>query len=153
LVWERIEARLDEKTKTKTIPLRTVWLAAASVVGVLVISYWLFVIRTNSHGDSLFDNTEISYSTEKFDKSLIVKPSVSIDKQCAAIEKLCETKANSCEKPAFKTLKKELDQLNAAHRQLSEAIGNYNTDPHLLAQLTDIETERADILKKLTAQI
>jgi hypothetical protein len=147
LVWEQIEARLDE-TKTKTMPLRTIWLAAASVATLLVAGLWFLNIIQKTP-----DKEHITYSTEKFDKSLIVKPSDTIEEQCAVIEKFCETKANSCEKPAFKTLKNELDQLNAARRQLKEAIGNYNTDPFLLAQLTDIETERADIVKKLTAKI
>ncbi len=149
-VWEQIEVQLDQKP-TKTIPLqsRTVWLAAASAALLLIsVGLWIYEPLLRTH-----DSERISYSTEQFDKSLIAKSSDTIEKQCKAIEKFCETKANSCEKPAFKALKNELDQLNTAHRQLKEAIGNYNTDPHLLAQLTDIETERADIVKKLTAKI
>ena len=140
MVWERIENELD---KPKTRSLWTIYLAAACVTALVVGSWWYFQNPVEN----------ITYSEEKINKSFVPTTSLEVEKQNAKIEAICAEKITVCEKPEFKSLKLELDELNTAHKQLKEVIGNYNPDPTLIAQLADIETERSAVLKKLVEKI
>ena len=140
MVWERIESELD---KPKIIPLWKIYLAAACVTALVVGSWWYF--------QNPIEN--ITYSEEKINKSFVPNTSLEVEKQNAKIEAICAEKITVCEKPEFKSLKLELDELNTAHKQLKEVIGNYNPDPTLIAQLADIEIERSAVLKKLVEKI
>ncbi len=140
MVWERIESKLD---KPKTRPLWTIYLAAACVTALVVGSWWYFQNPVEN----------ITYSEEKINKSFIPTTSLEVEKQNAKIEAICAERVTVCEKPEFKSLKLELDELNTAHKRLKEVIGSYNPDPTLVAQLADIETERSAVLKKLVEKI
>ena len=140
MVWERIESELD---KPKIIPLWKIYLAAACVTALVVGSWWYFQNPVEN----------ITYSEEKINKSFVPTTSLEVEKQNAKIEAICAERVTVCEKPEFKSLKLELDELNTAHKQLKEVIGNYNPDPTLVAQLADIETERSAVLKKLVEKI
>ena len=157
MVWERIESELSnpseglkpseglnlESNYSKTRLLWTIYLVAACVTALVVGSWWYFQNPVEN----------ITYSEEKINKSFVPTTSLEVEKQNAKIEAICAEKITVCEKPEFKSLKLELDELNTAHKQLKEVIGNYNPDPTLIAQLADIEIERSAVLKKLVEKI
>jgi hypothetical protein len=65
----------------------------------------------------------------------------------------CKTENIVCELPEFVTLKSELEELNNAREELKQALDHYGADAELVAQLTRIEHDRSDVLKKLIAKI
>lgn len=67
----------------------------------------------------------------------------------ALVTSFCQQKQYICDTPEFQNLKAELDELNLACESLREAIGQYNDEPAMIAQLTDIEMERTQVLKKI----
>ena len=120
--------------------------AAAAVVLAVGIGGYFILHRK-------LEKPTISYSQEKLNPKTTVTANETIDRQYAHLQALCEERITVCEKPEFKTLKQELDDLTAASKQLKEALGPYNTDASLSAQLSEIEKERADILRKLNERI
>lgn len=119
--------------------------AAAVVLAVGISGYFILQQRT--------EKATISYSQEKFNPKAAITANETIDRQYAHLQALCEERVTVCEKPEFKILKQELDDLTAASNQLKDALGTYNTDAALSAQLSEIEQERADILRKLNERI
>lgn len=139
--WFDIAAQLPQ-------PQRNWWRYAAAAVVVLAVGIggYLTMKPTNEH-------TTIVYSQEKINPKTITTTNEIIEQQYAHLQALCQKKITVCEKPEFKNLKQELDELTAAGNQLKEALGAYNTDATLSAQLSQIDRERADILKKLNERI
>lgn len=129
-------------------PQRNWWRYVAAAVVVLAVGIGGYL--TMNYTDK---NATIAYSQEKINPKTIVTTNETIEQQYAHLQALCQTKITVCEKPEFKNLKQELDDLTAAGNQLKEALGAYNTDAALSAQLSEIERERADILKKLNERI
>lgn len=139
-VWDSIEANLSPKPQIR--PLWH-WAVAASIVLVLGVGVWYSVKAPVE---------VISYSEEKAIPHKIL-PNYEVEQQYARIQALCLRQVAACEKPEFKTLKRELDDLTTASHQLREAMGGYNTDESLHQQFSQIEEERALILRRLTQQI
>ena len=129
-------------------PQRNWWRYAAAAVIVLAVGVGGYLTMKPMN-----ENATIAYSQEKINPKTIVTTNETIEQQYAHLQALCQTKITVCEKPDFKNLKQELDDLTAAGNQLKEALGAYNTDATLSAQLSEIERERADILKKLNERI
>lgn len=119
--------------------------AAAVVLAVGIGGYFILHQRA--------EKAIISYSQEKLNPKTAVTANETIDRQYAHLQALCEERVTVCEKPEFKILKQELDDLTAASNQLKDALGTYNTDAALSAQLSEIEQERANILRKLNERI
>jgi hypothetical protein len=71
----------------------------------------------------------------------------------ALVDQFCREKHFVCNQPEFQNLKSELDELNLACDAMKEVIGNYNDAPEMIAQLTEIEMERTEVLKKLMAYL
>jgi hypothetical protein len=139
--WVEIAAQLPNSP-------RTWWQYAAAAAVVLAVGIGGYVaMQPNA------DKATISYSQEKINPKTMVAPDETIDQQYAQLQALCEDRVTVCEKPEFKHLKQELDNLTAASNQLKDALGSYNTDAALSAQLSEIEQERADILRKLNERI
>ena len=152
LVWAAIEQKLNElprhelkKNRIKQIfPHRGLggyWGAAASVV---VFGFYWWTTRPNE---------QLTYSQETAVVQPIRNENPVAERQYAQIEASCLQKTAICEKPTFKALKRELDDLTSASNQLKETLGAFNTDRHLVAQLNHIETERSQILQKLVEQL
>lgn len=143
-VWENIEknnAFLGAKVKV------TLWRwSIAASVSLLLMGFGAYLAYKNNT-----DTIKISYSQEKLPTQTRTNPN--LEQQYAHIQAICQKRIAVCEKPEFKNLKQELDDLTAASQQLKEALGAYNTDDVLAAQLSEIEQERAHILQKLTASI
>ncbi|WP_028524242.1 hypothetical protein [Runella limosa] len=170
-VWEAVEQGLNEaplKEALQHLPMHEppaqVWLelteslptarplrwwryaAAATITGLLCFVGYVFL-----HSPS--EDTKLTYSQEKAFSSALPAQNEAIDQQYEQLQAFCETKTPVCEKPEFKDLKQQLDELTIASRQLKEALGEYNTDASLSSQLSDIEHERAELLKKLSERI
>ena len=129
-------------------PQRNWWRYAAAAVVVLAVGIGSYLTLKPAT-----ENATIAYSQEKINPKAIVATNETIEQQYAHLQALCQKRVTVCEKPEFKNLKQELDDLTAAGNQLKEALGAYNTDATLSAQLSEIERERADILKKLNERI
>ena len=142
--WEAIESEL-RRTKSVRFEPRAWWLAAASVALVVGVFGWLATQQTNTE--------KITYSEEKLTKPLAINASQSLESQSAQIEAYCIKRADVCQKPAFKNLKQQLDQLNAAHQELKTVIETYNPDPNLVAQFVQIDSDRTDVLRKIFEEI
>ena len=142
--WGEIERKLGQGKVVAFRP-QVWWAAAASVVLVLGVLGWLNTQETSSD--------KITYSEEKLTKLLVINKNDDTARQNARIEAYCEQKANLCQKPEFKNLKQQLDQLNAAHQELKVVVETYNPDPNLVAQFAQIESSRANVLKKLFESI
>lgn len=169
-VWENIEQGLNETPLQKALsqlptyeppvqtwfdmteqmpqPQRNWWRYAAAAVVLLAVGIGGYLTMKPN-----YENATIAYSQEKINPKTIVTTNQTIEQQYAHLQALCQKRVTVCEKPEFKNLKKELDNLTAAGNQLKEALGAYNTDATLSAQLSEIERERADILKKLNERI
>lgn len=153
-VWENIEKN-NVSVKVRKLSFETqkvkaaLWsLRIAASVALLLVGFGAYLSYKNDT-----DTVKISYSQEKLPTQTQVRTNPNLEQQYAHIQAICQKRIAVCEKPEFKNLKQELDDLTAAGNQLKEALGAYNTDATLSTQLSEIERERADILQKLTASI
>ncbi|MDZ7934026.1 MAG: hypothetical protein U5M51_03435 [Emticicia sp.] len=139
-VWNKIDNKLSPKT-IKFSAWR--WASvAASIAIVLGFSYWLST-----------DKQQIRYSEERIDKDLLLNPIDDSQQQYEMIVAYCKQQTYVCENPEFVSLKTELEELNSASKQLQEAVGQYNTEPQLMAQLSSIEQQKSEIIRKMAAKI
>ncbi len=125
---------------------------AASVFGaMLMVGAYFYVTKTPADGIS-----EVVYSQEMVDDELL-KANAAINTEdenaFAMIDEICTQRAFVCEQPEVKNLKSTLDELNAAHSELKDAIGNYGTDNDLQQKLQAIDMERTEVLKKIMTYI
>lgn len=141
---EAVWSKIDDKLSPKTIKFSAwKWVsAAASAVIIMSISYWL---KT--------DKQQIRYSEERIDKDLLLNPVDDSQQQYEMIVAYCKQQTYVCQNPEFVSLKTELEELNSASKQLKEAVGQYNTEPELIAQLTNIEQQKSEIIRKMAAKI
>lgn len=141
---EAVWSQIDEKLSPKTIKFSAwKWVSvAASVAIILGFSYWLST-----------DKQQIKYSEERIDKDLLLNPVDDSQQQYEMIVAYCKQQTYVCQNPEFVSLKTELEELNSASKQLKEAVGRYNTEPELIAQLTNIEQQKSEIIRKMAAKI
>ena len=139
-VWSTINQALNSY-KAKAI----VWEWASIAASVLLIA-----------GITLYkpwNKPDISYSQETIDKQLLLSSTDDSQKQYEMIVAYCKEQTYVCQNPEFKELKSELEDLNSASIQLKEAVGSYNTEPELMAQLSAIEQQKADVIRKMARKI
>jgi hypothetical protein len=153
-LWERIEADLNDSklvvahSKLKTRNSKLVWWGIAALLAILVVaSLWFF----NQNKIEKTATETLTVSTETVDNQLFVKEAKDDEAAFAMVEAFCEVQIEACKTPEFIALKHDLDELNAAREELKSAMGDYNTDPNLVAELTQIEQERTGILNQLLA--
>jgi hypothetical protein len=152
-IWANIESEISHKKPTFIISKTWKRAAVAASIAIIFGVYKLYLLDNlpvGRHGQLV---TNISYSTEKLDSRLLLNPNDDAEKQYSMIKEICERKTFVCETPKFSSLKTELEELSLASNELKNAIGNYNTDAKLVKQLTEIEQERASILRKMVSQI
>ncbi|MBA4853125.1 hypothetical protein [Emticicia sp. BO119] len=140
-IWSNINRELNQK-KPKLI----VWKWASIAASVLLIAGILIYTKP-------WNTTDISYSQEKIEKQLLLSSTDDSQKQYEMIMAYCKEQTYVCQNPEFKELKSELEDLNDASIQLKEAVGNYNTEPELMAQLSTIEQQKADVIRKMAMKI
>lgn len=139
-VWSRIEAELPTK-----IVKFTAW-KVASIAASIVLIFGVFFIYS-------VDNQKVSYSEQKIDENLLLNKTDDSQRQYEMIVAYCKQQTYVCENKEFKALKTELEELNIASNRLREAVGMYNTEPELMAQLTTIEQQKSELLRKMAAKI
>lgn len=154
-VWQNIENQLSDtqNTKAKTQNLNILRggnfykIAIAASISLLVaVGFWFFKIKNN-------DANVVAISTEVVDNQLLKQDFDADSESFAMVEAFCKTALPICEQPDFKNLKSELDELNAAHERLKNAIGDYAANPDLIDELTKVENERSTVLRQLVEKI
>lgn len=138
--WEQIEAKISHKT----ISLLTWKWAVVAAIFVLTIGLWW--VR-------MFEGQSIRYSEEIVSKQLLLQESDNSDADYERIMAYCKQQTYVCESPEFAALKSELTTLQEASIELKAAIGKYNTEPALIAQLAEIEQQKSEIVRKMTSKI
>jgi hypothetical protein len=134
-VWTNISSQLN---KTKYSKLK--WAAAACVIMAFGIYFSI-------------QNREVTFTKQEIVTNISPTNIRTNQFGYEEIKKLCTEDKEICEKPEFKALKSELDELHTASLELKTAIGKYNTEPELVIQLAEIENQKSDIISKMTAQI
>lgn len=154
-VWQNIENQLSDtqNTKAKTQNLNILRggnfykIAIAASISLLVaVGFWFYKIKNN-------DTNVVAISTEIVDNQLLKQDFDADSESFAMVEAFCKTALPVCEQPDFKNLKSELDELNAAHERLKNAIGDYAANPDLIDELTKVENERSTVLRQLVEKI
>lgn len=154
-VWEKIDLELENEEdkiheeKSTTFKIRYIarW-AAAAVVLILAGSYWIW----NVPGEGQ-DSVSISFSEETVPAGFLEVDWETDEEAFSIITEFCKNENITCQQPDFKIMTAELEELNAAREELKYAMDNYGNDPELIAQLTEIEHVRTDLLKKLVKRI
>jgi hypothetical protein len=149
--WEKIEQSLNASpTLNPQSPALKILrggkmgqLAAAASVALLVsVGLWFFLQRNSLQ-------KEVRISSEVVDNQLITPVNDDDESAFQQVEAFCETAIVVCEQPEFKTLKTELDELNAAREEIKSAMGDFNSNADLVAELTKIEQKRTVVLRNL----
>ncbi len=164
-VWKKIEAGLNEDMMKKAIsqlsiyePTEEVWTNINQELNLhkSKIIIWRWVSMAASllliAGIVIYKRLEapnMSYSQEKLDAQLVLSSTDDSQKQYEMIIAYCKDQTYVCQNPEFKELKSELEDLNSASIQLKEAVGSYNTEPELMAQLSAVEQQKADLIRKM----
>lgn len=135
-VWKSINNKLNSSFKYK-------WMAAAASI-ICVIGIYFY---------TKMPIEKISYSVEKIEiQAKNINP-IENQKAYKEILQICEKQTIICQKPEFRTLKNELDELTSASNDIKTAMGDFNTEPELLAQLNNIEIQKNEVIKKMAAKI
>lgn len=125
---------------------------AASVIGVMLMFGTYFYITKNS-SDSV---SAIAFSQETMDDELLkanAATNTEDENTFAMMDEICLQRTFVCEQLEVKSLKSSLDELNAAHAELKQAIGNFSTDTDLQQKLQAVDMERTAVLKKIMTYI
>lgn len=139
-IWANIEQEIAPK-KAQT----PYWRAAAAVILIgTSLSIWFLQQNTDK---------KISYSEELMDERLQIANSSETDDEYYKIKQLCEAETVVCSSKGFKQLKEEYETLQIASQQLQTAMGQYNSEPELVRQLSMVEQEKAGILNKMAKMI
>lgn len=162
-IWQNIENQLSiPQNQNPTSKIRNIWdipinsglrggnfykIAIAASISLLVaVGFWFYKIKNN-------DTNVVAISTEIVDNQLLKQDFDADSESFAMVEAFCKTALPVCEQPDFKNLKSELDELNAAHERLKNAIGDYAANPDLIDELTKVENERSTVLRQLVQKI
>ena len=149
-LWSRIESALDSpKTQTLITPLRAM---AAAIVLLLGLALWTYQPFANAKGQEMaFDYT---HSTEEVSDQLLNSKQWDEDAEAfAEIEELLQSLPPEAITDEITQLRSELQELNLAKAELTEALSDYNTDPQFARQLREIELERTQLAKELLRKI
>jgi hypothetical protein len=163
-VWQNIESKLKQdlfqvalKSLPEYEPEEKVW---ANISTQLNKTYWnigkwaaaaSILIAVGLYFNS--QKYEVTYTKQEIAPDLLLTENDKSQFGYEQIKKICSEDRIVCEKPEFKELEIELEELNTASIELKTAIGKYNTEPELIAQLTEIENQKANIISKMVAQI
>ncbi len=147
-VWDQIETQLPSTTKVRTlrtVTLRWAGLAAAALALLLLARpFW-----QATGPESIAFETTVSYRTETVDARLLDRDWTDDEQAFAQVDELCERHPFLCKLQDITDMRSELNELTQAKEALQTALGSYGTDQHLLKQMTKIELERTQLLKKL----
>ena len=147
-VWTNLDAQINSAKpgaqKPGLVRMWPLWAAVASIC-LLLCAVW-FMMPSGSEGGA---EVSIRYSEEKADTVLLALAREPEDEAFRLVAAICRQPAPVCKDPEFIQLKAELDELTSAKSELREAMGLYETNPELNEQLTRIERERSELLRKM----
>lgn len=163
-IWQNIEAKLNQdsfqlalKSLPEYEPEQKVWANISSQLNKSqFVSIKWAVAASIIIGFALYfslKNNEVTYTKQEIAPDLLLTENDKNQYGYEEIKKICNEDKIVCEKPEFKALETELEELNTASVELKTAIGKYNTEPELITQLTEIENQKSDIIRKMIAQI
>ena len=163
-IWDSIVQNLDNVQQNVTdnrylsVRKSTVYrfAAAAVMLGFILTSALWYIQNLPEANTSVVAYQETTKTTTE--QSVPISEPIKIaavenENKVEKVNKFCEKQAIVCEQPDFQNLKSQLEELTEAKKELQNAIGEFNTDENLVAQLSDIEEERGEILKKLMTKI
>ena len=151
-VWEGLSAQLQPEAKRRWLRPLSV---AASIIVILGCAIWVSNLSptpSSSDGQEVLV-ASVSYSQEVVDDQLMIHDWNEEDEAYDLVADLCEDTPFLCSNPNLQVLRAELDELTKAKEELEQAIGKYGSDQNLIEEITDIELQRTDILKKMIEQI
>lgn len=145
-IWTSLDAQINSPKPGPKKPfvarIWPIWAAAASIC-LLLCAVWF--LQPFGSGEEM----SIRFSEEKVDNVLLAVVREPEDDAFQLLEEICRQPAPVCKDPEFIALKTELDELTAAKSELREAMGLYETDTELNVQLTRIERERSELLRRM----
>ena len=151
-VWAELDTKLNGSRpipqKPLMVRLRPLWAVAASLC-LFLAAFWLLQPAGNGEQAVIF----VQHTQEQVDTVLLATVREPEDDAYQLLEKICRRPAPVCSNPEFIEMKAELDELTSAKTELRKAMGLYETDPALNEQLTTIERERSDLLRKMINMI
>lgn len=147
-VWDAIVRETAAEGKVRFIGWKRV-LAVAASLALLLVAYWQLNRTTNLAADAV----AVSYSQEEVDPLLVNQNWDEDEDAFQEFLSLCEGKKFVCERPEFKQLQGELEELTQAKNDLKDALGAYGANPELVIQMKEIELERTDLLKKMMVML
>ena len=148
-IWDRIDEALEQDGRVvrqpKLVLLR--WASAAASVIILMVAAWWFLPNQNT--------SQLVFSVEQVAEFPSMSAQDDADDELAftMIQQLCQDGLIICQEFEFRSLQSELKEITEARDLLKEAMGAYSTDKNLIAQLTQLELERSELLKKMIARI
>lgn len=133
-----IEQNLPDTLKPLRLP--KILLKAAAAVLLVGLLYYLIT-------DKLFNNSPHLQQeiVEEYDI-----PESSTNEEFVEIMQLCEAEAWVCDKPEFKDLKSDYQELDYAQSELVNAMNTYGEDLNLIKQFNDLERQKALVLNDLS---
>jgi hypothetical protein len=145
-VWEAIEQNLEvaQPWSVKRGRLIRALSAAAAVTGILIGAWWVGTGRAAQASEG----EHIVVTQQKLDQGIVATVHEE-DPAFQMVQTLCQERLPVCEKPEFKALRSELDELTQAKQGLRTALGSYGDDANLSAQLVKIEQERSAVLRQM----
>ena len=147
-VWDQIETQLPSTGKLRVLRssnMRWIGLAAAAVALLLLARpFW-----QSTSSQAIAYETTVSYRTETVDARLLDRDWTDDEQAFAQVDELCERHPFLCKLQDITDMRTELQELTQAKEALQTALGSFGTDQHLLKQMTKIELERTQLLKKL----
>ncbi|MEO1713066.1 MAG: hypothetical protein AAFU60_07000 [Bacteroidota bacterium] len=152
VVWDQIENQLPTTAKVRVLhPTALRWAGfAAAAVALLLLArpFW-----QSTGSEPIAYETTVSYRTETVDARLLDRDWTDDEQAFAQVDELCERHPFLCKLQDITDMRTELQELTQAKEALQTALGSYGTDQHLLKQMTKIELERTQLLKKLLNRI
>lgn len=145
-LWDKIDEELEKDRYFDRVRKIPIWKSVAAAAAIALF-FWTATGTLNPTTES----SAFLYSEELVDDELNFGEMDEDEEAFEMINELCKEAALVCEQTDFKELKFELDELNDARNEIKEIITSFNEEPELLAQLTDIEMQRSEVLKKMIA--
>lgn len=162
-LWDRIESELDTPVSTPetkpapVIPIRKkIYSRSLKYAAVIVfaITAGAYLFLTNHSGAIEYtDSVQVNYGQERVVLASYTPDWEEDEDAFQTVLSFCQEQSFVCERPDFRILKDELLELNHARESLKDALMRYGDDAELIAQLTQVEMERSDVLKKMISKI
>jgi hypothetical protein len=139
LTWDSIQNQLEPEPKESVFTAvyrKKYWLAAASVLVLLMIGWWSV---------SPEENVDISYSTEVAENTFTTVESTDLK----AIDQRCEELIVVCNTLEVKDLRAEIEALANESEALQEQVEVFGDDATILRAQQKVETQKAEMMKQL----